>query len=96
MTDSDWNKLFSNTQDPACWMKHAKGLSQLAEFRGLDRYRTEFDSILLKASRGIIVCSLWPGLLASMLTRADHAFFIFWPGMLPSIGGLAFGYEGAL
>lgn len=38
-------------------MKHAKGLSQLAEFRGLDRYRTEFDSILLKASRGIIVCS---------------------------------------
>lgn len=37
-------------------MKHAKGLSQLAEFRGLNRYRNEFDSILLKASRGIIVC----------------------------------------
>lgn len=77
-------------------MKHAKGLSQLAEFRGLDRYRTEFDSILLKASRGIIVCSFWPVLLANMLTWADHAFSIFWPGMLPSIRGLAVSYEGAL
>ncbi|BCR87070.1 uncharacterized protein ACHE_31057S [Aspergillus chevalieri] len=36
-------------------MKHAKGLSRLAEFRGLDCYRNEFDSILLKASRGIII-----------------------------------------
>lgn len=48
-------ELFSNTRDSESWMKHAKGLSQLAEFRGLNRYRNEFDSILLKASRGIIV-----------------------------------------
>jgi len=38
-------------------MKHAKGLSRLAEFRGLDCYRNEFVSVLLRASRGIIVCT---------------------------------------
>lgn len=38
-------------------MKHAKGLNRLAEFRGRGCYRNEFDSILLKASRGIIVCT---------------------------------------
>lgn len=57
VSHSDRNELFSNTQDSESWMKHAKGLSRLAGFRGLDCYRNEFDSILLKASRGIIVCT---------------------------------------
>lgn len=36
-------------------MSHAKGLTQLTKARGLSRYKTEFDGILLKASRGLIV-----------------------------------------
>lgn len=60
VSHSDCNELFFNTQDSESWMKHAKGLSRLAEFRGLDCYRNEFDSILLKASRGIVVCTGMP------------------------------------
>jgi hypothetical protein len=36
-------------------MSHAKGLTQLTKARGLSRYQAEFDGILLKASRGLIV-----------------------------------------
>lgn len=36
-------------------MSHAKGLTQLTKARGSSRYKTEFDGILLKASRGLIV-----------------------------------------
>lgn len=41
-------------------MKHAKGLSQLVNIRGPDRYNNVFDITLLKASRGLIV-SAWSG-----------------------------------
>jgi hypothetical protein len=37
-------------------MKHAKGLSQLVQIRGPDRYSNALDISLLKASRGLIVC----------------------------------------
>lgn len=37
-------------------MKHAQGLSRLVQMRGLDRYLTDVDNVLLKASRGLIVC----------------------------------------
>ncbi|KAE8158438.1 C6 zinc finger domain protein [Aspergillus tamarii] len=48
-------ELFANAHDPTSWIKHAKGLSQLVRFRGLDRYQTDFDHTLLKASRGLII-----------------------------------------
>ncbi|KAJ5514590.1 hypothetical protein N7463_004142 [Penicillium fimorum] len=48
-------ELFTDTENPQSWMKHAKGLSQLVRIRGLDRYSTELDVTLLKAARGLIV-----------------------------------------
>ncbi|KAE8136520.1 C6 zinc finger domain protein [Aspergillus pseudotamarii] len=48
-------ELFANAHDSTSWIKHAKGLSQLVRFRGCDRYQTEFDHTLLKASRGLII-----------------------------------------
>ncbi|KAL4803198.1 hypothetical protein BDV18DRAFT_163254 [Aspergillus unguis] len=48
-------ELFADTHRGDVWMSHAKGLTQLTKARGLSRFRTEFDSILLKASRGLIV-----------------------------------------
>ncbi|KAJ5145495.1 uncharacterized protein N7515_000059 [Penicillium bovifimosum] len=51
-------ELFTDTESPDSWMKHAKGLGQLARIRGPDRYNTELDMALLKASRGVIVSSI--------------------------------------
>ncbi|KAL4888383.1 C6 zinc finger domain protein [Aspergillus ambiguus] len=48
-------ELFANSQDSISWMKHAKGLGQLIKFRGPQRYRSAFESNLLKASRGLVV-----------------------------------------
>ncbi|KAJ5834556.1 hypothetical protein N7447_000582 [Penicillium robsamsonii] len=48
-------ELFTDTENPESWMKHAKGLSQLVRIRGPDRYNTELDVMLLKAARGVIV-----------------------------------------
>ncbi|OGE58167.1 hypothetical protein PENARI_c001G00647 [Penicillium arizonense] len=48
-------ELFTDTDDPESWMKHAKGLSQLVQIRGPDRYSNALDISLLKASRGLIV-----------------------------------------
>ncbi|CAG7992537.1 unnamed protein product [Penicillium salamii] len=48
-------ELFTDTENPDSWMKHAKGLSQLVKIRGPDRYNNVFDITLLKASRGLIV-----------------------------------------
>ncbi|KAJ5550759.1 hypothetical protein N7461_005457 [Penicillium sp. DV-2018c] len=48
-------ELFTDTESPDSWMKHAKGLGQLVRIRGPDRYNTELDMALLKASRGVIV-----------------------------------------
>ncbi|KAE8378482.1 C6 zinc finger domain protein [Aspergillus bertholletiae] len=48
-------ELFSNAHDSTSWMNHAKGLSRLVSFRGCDSYQTEFDHILLKACRGLII-----------------------------------------
>lgn len=39
-------------------MKHAKGLGQLIKVRGPDRYRNDLEITVLKASRGLVVCSL--------------------------------------
>ncbi|RAH40406.1 Zn(II)2Cys6 transcription factor domain-containing protein [Aspergillus brunneoviolaceus CBS 621.78] len=55
-------ELFTNVHDADAWMKHAKGLSQLVELRGAARCTTEFDHVLLKAARGLIVMySLFSG-----------------------------------
>lgn len=60
--DSNAHKLFTNVHDADAWMKHAKGLSQLVELRGAARCTTEFDHVLLKAARGLIVMySLFSG-----------------------------------
>ncbi|KAJ5406676.1 hypothetical protein N7465_007960 [Penicillium sp. CMV-2018d] len=48
-------ELFTDTENPESWMKHAKGLSQLVRIRGPERYNTELDITLLKAARGLIV-----------------------------------------
>ncbi|CAI7664392.1 unnamed protein product [Penicillium bialowiezense] len=48
-------ELFTDTENPDSWMKHAKGLSQLVKIRGPDRYSNALDITLLKASRGLIV-----------------------------------------
>jgi hypothetical protein len=52
---SDQRQLFTDTQNPESWMRHAKGLSQLVKIRGPDRYTNELDITLLRASRGLIV-----------------------------------------
>jgi hypothetical protein len=52
---SDHMQLFTDTESPDSWMKHAKGLSQLVRIRGPNRYDTELDVALLKASPGLIV-----------------------------------------
>lgn len=51
-------KLFTDTEDPESWMKHAKGLGQLVKMRGPERYRTDLEVSLLKTSRGLIVSTL--------------------------------------
>ncbi|KAJ5103233.1 hypothetical protein N7532_003762 [Penicillium argentinense] len=48
-------ELFTDTENPESWMKHAKGLGQLIKARGPDRYRNTLDISLLKTSRGLIV-----------------------------------------
>lgn len=48
-------QLFTDTENPESWMKHAKGLGQLIKARGPDHYRNEVDISLLKNSRGLIV-----------------------------------------
>ncbi|CAG8034174.1 unnamed protein product [Penicillium olsonii] len=48
-------ELFTDTENPDSWMKHAKGLSQLVQIRGPGRYNNALDMTLLKASRGLIV-----------------------------------------
>ncbi|KAJ5615695.1 hypothetical protein N7537_000809 [Penicillium hordei] len=48
-------ELFTDTENPESWMKHAKGLGQLVQIRGPERYNTELDITLLKAARGLIV-----------------------------------------
>jgi hypothetical protein len=52
-------QLFADTDRGDVWMSHARALSQLTEARGPSRYQTELDNILLKASRGLIVCCSW-------------------------------------
>jgi hypothetical protein len=52
---TDHIQLFTDTENPDSWMKHANGLSQLVRIRGPDRYNTELDITLLKAARGLIV-----------------------------------------
>ncbi|CEN61210.1 hypothetical protein ASPCAL07873 [Aspergillus calidoustus] len=51
-------ELFADTDRGDVWMSHARALSQLTEARGPSRYQTELDSVLLKASRGLINASL--------------------------------------
>lgn len=55
MSVTDHMQLFTDTENPESWMKHAKGLSQLVRIRGPERYNTELDITLLKAARGLIV-----------------------------------------
>ncbi|CAG8898087.1 unnamed protein product [Penicillium egyptiacum] len=52
---TDHMQLFTDTETPESWMKHARGLSQLVRIRGPDRYNAELDITLLKAARGLIV-----------------------------------------
>ncbi|KAJ5641670.1 hypothetical protein N7490_005670 [Penicillium lividum] len=48
-------ELFTDTEDPESWMKHAKGLGQLVQARGPERYNNQLDISLLKSARGLIV-----------------------------------------
>ncbi|KAJ5919813.1 hypothetical protein N7454_009648 [Penicillium verhagenii] len=48
-------ELFTDTEDPDSWMKHAKGLGQLVKARGPERYCNQLDISLLKTARGLIV-----------------------------------------
>ncbi|KAJ5536283.1 hypothetical protein N7513_009469 [Penicillium frequentans] len=48
-------ELFTDTEDPESWMKHAKGLGQLVKARGPQRYCNQLDISLLKSARGLIV-----------------------------------------
>ncbi|KAJ5093157.1 hypothetical protein N7456_009018 [Penicillium angulare] len=48
-------ELFTDTETPDSWMKHAKGLGQLIKVRGPDRYRSQLEISLLKSARGLIV-----------------------------------------
>ncbi|KAI9928158.1 hypothetical protein ASPWEDRAFT_170845 [Aspergillus wentii DTO 134E9] len=67
-------ELFTNTHDSESWMKHAKGLSQLAEARGRDCYLNEIDNTLLKAARGLIVMhSLFSGQKCFLTSGDWHA-----------------------
>lgn len=68
MSVTDHIQLFTDTENPESWMKHAKGLSQLVRIRGPERYNTELDITLLKAARGLIV-SLIHGILPSISLR---------------------------
>lgn len=68
MSVTDHIQLFTDTENPESWMKHAKGLSQLVQIRGPERYNTELDITLLKAARGLIV-SLIHGLLPLISLR---------------------------
>lgn len=66
---TDHIQLFTDTENPESWMKHAKGLSQLVQIRGPDRYNTKLDITLLKAARGLIV-SLNYGILPLISFRS--------------------------
>ncbi|KAJ6110602.1 hypothetical protein N7486_002837 [Penicillium sp. IBT 16267x] len=48
-------ELFTDTEDPESWMKHAKGLGQLVKARGPKCYCNQLDISLLKSARGLIV-----------------------------------------
>ncbi|KAL4865349.1 hypothetical protein BDV12DRAFT_149955 [Aspergillus spectabilis] len=48
-------ELFADTRSGDIWMRHAKGLTHLTKARGVASFRAPFDSVLLKASRGLIV-----------------------------------------
>ncbi|KAL4876624.1 hypothetical protein BJY04DRAFT_231518 [Aspergillus karnatakaensis] len=67
-------ELFADTQSGDVWMKHAKGLTQLTSARGVSSFRTPFDSVLLKASRGLIVMySLFGGDECLLASEEWHA-----------------------
>ena len=51
------SQLFTETESPDSWMKHAKGLGQLVKIRGPGRYNNKLDMTLLRAARGLIVSS---------------------------------------
>ncbi|KAJ5174992.1 uncharacterized protein N7482_000869 [Penicillium canariense] len=66
-------ELFTDTEDPESWMKHAKGLGQLVKIRGPDRYCNELDISLLKVSRGLIVMhSMFSGEACFLATQEWH------------------------
>jgi hypothetical protein len=68
---TDHIQLFTDTENPESWMKHANGLSQLVRIRGPDRYNNELDIMLLKAARGLIV-SFNHGLFAFNLPEKHY------------------------
>ncbi|OOQ86685.1 C6 zinc finger domain protein [Penicillium brasilianum] len=66
-------ELFTDTEDPESWMKHAKGLGQLVKIRGPERYRNDLDITLLKVSRGLIVMqSMFSGEPCFLATEEWH------------------------
>ncbi|RAL12815.1 Zn(II)2Cys6 transcription factor [Aspergillus homomorphus CBS 101889] len=73
-------ELFTNTHETDAWMKHAKGLSQLVELRGAARFQSDFDHVLLKASRGLIVMySLFSGERCFLASNEWHTVMIQHP-----------------
>lgn len=85
-------ELFANNQSPDTWMKHAKAVSQLAEIRGSNAYKDQFNNTLLKAARGLIVGgrSFCPDYDVIDM-NAGNALCLLWGTMLPSLGTLACG-----
>lgn len=73
-------------------MKHAKAVSQLAEIRGSNTYKDQFNNTLLKAARGLIVGgrSFCPDYDVIDM-NAGNALCLLWGTMLPSLGTLACG-----
>ncbi|PYH80395.1 C6 zinc finger domain protein [Aspergillus uvarum CBS 121591] len=75
-------ELFTNVHDADAWMKHAKGLSQLVEQRGAARCTTEFDHVLLKAARGLIVMySLFSGQRCFLASEEWHTVMMQHPNV---------------